>query len=177
MGNPYFINKDGSVTQSKVKTINNIAWIDYAKYKGKYSALQILISVIFIVPVYGWALWLVSGSIMRIANGYWPFIGIQAIEDTENSIKIYCNKKGKLGLYTKKHRITSAKFDSIQCLPTEDYPAFVLGLNGQYCVYNYTQGKYLFKKSNKITYLGDNTVLVEQKGKSAKYSLIGMCMD
>lgn len=176
MGNPYFINKDGSVTHSTIKTINNIAWIDYAQYK-EHSALQSLISVIFIVPVFGWALWLVSGSIMRIANGYWPFIGILAIEDTKNNIKIYCNKKGKLGLYTKKHRITSARFDSIQSLPTEDYPVFVLGLNGRYCIYNYTQGKFLFKGSQKITYLGDNTVLVEQKGKSSKYSLIGMRMD
>lgn len=68
-------------------------------------------------------------------------------------------------------------FDINQSLPTEDYPAFVLWLNNQCCIYNYTQGKYLFKGSQKITYLGDNTVLVEQKGKSSKYSLIGMCMD
>lgn len=177
MGNPYFINNDGSVTQSTVKTINNIAWIDYAQYKGKVSAIQVILHILFLFPIFGWGAWVISWCGVRISRGYWPFFGIRAIENTDDSIKIYCNKEGKLGLYTKKHRITSAKFDSIQSLPTEDYPAFVVWLNNQCCIYNYTQGQYLFKGSQKITYLGDNTVLVEQKGKSSKYSLIGMCMD
>ena len=166
MGSPFIVNRDGSVSQPQVKTIKNISWIDHAQFKGEVSALQIILHIVFLFPFIGWGVWLLSWCVVRISRGYWPFFGIRAIEGTDNPIKIYCNKKGKLGLYTKKHRITSAIFDSIQCLPTEDYLAFVLGLDDQYCVYNYTQGKYLSKKSNKITYLGDNTVLVEQKGKS-----------
>lgn len=177
MGDIQLINKDGSVTLSTVKTINNIKWIDYAQYKDKISVLQVILHILFLFPIFGWGIWVISWCGIRISRGYWPFFGILAIESTSNPIKIYCNKKEKLGLYTNKHRITPAKFDSIQSFPTEDYPVFVLGLNGQYCVYNYIQGKYLFKGSQRITYLGGNTVLVEQKGKSSKYSLIGMRMD
>lgn len=75
MKNPYFINKDGTVTvtQSTVKTINNIAWIDYAQYKGKVSALQILLHILFLFPILGWIAWVISWCSVRIWRGYWPF--------------------------------------------------------------------------------------------------------
>ncbi len=173
----YHINNDGSVSQSVEKTINNIVWIDHAQYKGKMSILQILIHILFLFPFFGWLLFVLSWCCIRFIRGYWPFFGIQAIEDTDNQVKIYCDKKGKLGLYAKKHRITSAKYDTIQYLPTNGYPAFIMGMDGIFCVYNYTQRKILFKDSTKITYLGDNAVLVNRKGKTVKYSLIGMCLE
>jgi len=174
MGSPFYINHDGSVTQSSRKAINNIDWLDYKQYKGKISALQIIAHIICLFPFFGWGLAVISWCSIRIARGYWPFFGIRAIENTNEPIKVYCNDKGLLGLYAKKHRITSAKYVSVQSLPTVEYPTYILESNGKYCLYNYTQGKILFKDSDKITYLGDNTVLVEQKGKSDKYSLIGM---
>lgn len=174
MGAPFYINQDGSVTQTAVKTINNITWIDHAQYKGKVSILQILIHVAFLFPAFGWGAFLLSWCSIRIARGYWPFFGIRAIEDTNNPIKVYCNKEGKLGLYCKKHRITSAIYDSVQCLPTENYPVFVLGKDGSYCLYNYTQSKFFFKDSQKISYLGNNVVSVETKDNISKYSVIGM---
>lgn len=173
----YHINNDGSVSQSVEKNINNIVWIDYVQYKGKMSILQILIHILFLFPFFGWLLFVLSWCCIRFIRGYWPFFGIQAIEDTNNPIKIYCNKDGKLGLYAKKHRITSAKFDTIQDIPTNGYPAFIMGSNGQFCIYNCIQGKFLFKGSTKITYLGDKAVLVNLNGKTVKYSLIGMCLE
>ena len=106
-----------------------------------------------------------------------PLKSIFTKPTTNNPIKIYCNKDGKLGLYAKKHRITSAKFDTIQDIPTNGYPAFIMGSNGQFCIYNCIQGKFLFKGSTKITYLGDKAVLVNRNGKTVKYSLIGMCLE
>lgn len=176
MGNPFYINNDGSVTQSAKRYINNIEWLDYRKYKGKVSAIQIIAHIICLFPIFGWGLGVLSWCGIRIVRGYWPFFGIQAIENTNSPIKIFCDKKGRLGLYSKKHRITSAKYVSVQLLPTVDYPAFVLEYEGKYCLYNYTQGKILFKDSDSITYIGDNTVQVTREGKSAKYSLIGMCI-
>lgn len=177
MGNPFYINNDGSVTQSSKRYINNIEWLDYKQYKGKWSTGQVIACIICLFPIYGWLLGLLSACGIRIACGYWPFLGIQAIENTTSPIKIFCDKKGHLGLYAKKRRITSAKYVSVQQLPTVDYPAFVLEYNGKYCLYNFIQGKILFQDSDKITYLGDNTVHVEKLGKIAMYSLIGMCID
>lgn len=97
----YHINNDGSVSQSVDKTINNIVWIDYAQYKGKISIIQILTHILFLFPIYGWLLFVLSWCCIRFIRGYWPFFGIQAIEDTDNPIKIYCNKDGKLGLYAR----------------------------------------------------------------------------
>lgn len=174
MGAPFYINQDGSVTQTVVKTINNITWIDHAQYKGKVSVLQILILVAFLFPAFGWGAFVLSWCTTRIVRGYWPFFGIRAIENTGNPIKVFCNKDGKLGLYTKKHRITPARFDSVQRLPIDNYPVFILGKDGSYCIYNYTQGKFFFKDSQKITYLGNNVVSVETKDKTSKYSVIGM---
>lgn len=174
MGSPFIVNRDGSVSQPQVKTIKNISWIDHAQFKGKYPLLQILGMLLFCVPVYGWALYLIFGFLSMIEYGFWPFFGITAIEDTPDDIKIYCNKHGKLGLYAKASRITGPHYDSIQSLPTPDYPSFIMERTGKFAVFNYTQRKLLFKDSDKITYVGDNTVVVEKNGKSTKYSLIGM---
>lgn len=176
MGKPFYINDDGSATQSSKRYINNIEWLDYKQYKGKRSAIQVIACVICLFPIYGWGVGLLSCCGIRIARGYWPFFGIQAIENTNSRIKVFCDKKG-LGLYAKKRRTTSAKYVSVQQLPTVDYPAFVLEYNGKYCPYNFIQGKTLFHDLDKITYLGDNTVHVEKMGKVAKHSLIGMCIE
>lgn len=177
MGSPFYINHDGSVTQSSRKAINNIDWLDYKQYKGKFSFLQIIFLIVCVFPVYGWIIGLISWSVIRKVRGYWPFIGIRAIENSNEPIKVYCNDKGLLGLYTKKQRITSAKYISIQSLPTVEYPTYILESNGKYCLYNYTQGKILFKDSDKITFLGDNIVLIKKDGKESKYSVIGMRID
>ena len=175
MGESFYINKDGSVTHnSDRKTVNNIDWLDYKQEKSKYSAAQIGFIVLCIFPIYGQLIYLLTSFVVRMICGYWPFIGIRAIEQIDEPIRVYCNKHGKLGLYAKKYRITSARFDSVQQLPTIDYPAFILGYENRFCLYNYTQGKIRFKNSEKITYLGDNTVLIKQNGKESKYSLIGM---
>lgn len=177
MGDTFLINNDGSVSRSSLaKVINNIQWLDYKQEKSKYSAVQIAFIVLCIFPIYGQIIYILTSIVVRITFGYWPFFGIRAIEQVNEPIRVYCNKYGKLGLYAKKHRITSARFDSVQQLPTTDYPAFILGYKNQYCLYNYTQGKILFRNSEKITYLGDNTVLIKQNGKELKYSLIGMCL-
>lgn len=177
MGNAFLINKDGSVSHCPlIKVINNIEWLDYKQEKGKYSAAQIVFIVLCIFPIYGQLIYILTSFVVRMICGYWPFIGIRAIEQIDEPIRVYCNKHGKLGLYSKKHRITSARFDSVQQLPTIDYPAFILGYENRFCLYNYTQSKILFKNSEKITYLGDNTVLIKQNGKESKYSLIGMCL-
>ena len=45
------------------------------------------------------------------------------------------------------------------------------------CLYNYIKNKFLFKDSESISLGSDNTIYVESKGKKAKYSPIGMCID
>ena len=97
--------------------------------------------------------------------------------NTNNPFKIYCNTKGKLGLYTQKKRITPARFRSIQQLLSSDYPVFVVEREGKYCLYNYVRKKYLFKGAESITLGADNTIYVERKGKKARYSPIGMCIE
>lgn len=174
MGESFVVNRDGSVTNSVCRNINSIDWIDFKQLKGRYSWVEILTMVICVVPVYGWGLFILSSLIGRLVNGYWPYFGIQAIENTDSPIKIYCDKNGRLGLYTKWYRITAPKYSSVQQLPTPEYPAFILEKEGKFYLYNYTQRKIRFKNSDSITYLGDNTVLVQQNGKLQKYSIIGM---
>lgn len=174
MGEKFYINRDGSVTHTMVKTINNIEWVDFAQYKGKYSAWQIILHLLFLFPIFGWGAWVITWCGVRLLRGYWPFFGIRAIESTDNPIKVYCDKKGKLGLYANKHRITSSIYNSVKLLPTIDYPAFIMESNGKFSIYNYTQRKLLFKDSDNIKYLGDNTVLIQKGDKQEKYSLIGM---
>lgn len=163
MGSPFIVNRDGSVSQSQVKTIKNISWIDHAQFKGKYSLIQALVILLFCIPFYGWGVYLIAGIASSITNGFWPFFGITAIENTTDDIKIYCNKQGKLGLYANAARLTGAHYDSIQSLPTLDYPTFIMESAGKFAVFNYTQRKLLFKDSDKITYVGNNIVIVEKK--------------
>lgn len=145
MGNPFYINNDGAVTQSSKRFINNIEWLDYKQYKGKWSTSQVIACIICLFPIYGWVIGLLSSCGIRIACGYWPFLGIQAIENTDSPpIKIYCDKNGRLGLYTKWYRLTAPRYSSVQQLPTPDYPAFVLEKDEKFCLYNYIQGKILF---------------------------------
>lgn len=177
MGELYTINGDGSITRSNKKTLNNIKWIDYKQYKGKWSLAQIIFCVLCLFPVYGWMIGLLTFLSVKLSKGFWPIFGIRAIEDTKDPTKIYCDKKGLLGLYSQKHRITSAKYVSIQQLPTHDYPAFICESDGLFCLYNFTQNKFLFKYSERITYLGDNTVIIENKNKKEKYSIIGMRLE
>lgn len=175
MGAAFLINKDGSVSHyPTIKVINNIEWLDYKQEKGKYTVTQIAFLILCIFPIYGQLIYLLTSLLFRMICGFWPFFGIRAIEQTDEPIRVYCNKLGKLGLYAKKRRVTPARFDSVQQLPTIDYPAFILGREDGFCLYNYVQGKILFSNSEKITYLGDNTVLIRQNGKESKYSLIGM---
>lgn len=177
MGEAFVINRDGSVTQSTIKTINSVEWIDFKDFKGKHSFWQYFYCVLCLFPMIGWGLGILTYLGVKIGKGYWPFFGIRAIENTSNPIKVYCDKKGNLGLYTKKHRITNAKYGSIQVVPSPNYPTFILEQNRKFCLYNFTQGKILFPNSERITYLGDNAVIVVKGGKSSKYSLIGMRLE
>lgn len=177
MGELYSINEDGSITRSNRKTLDSIKWLDYKQYKGKWSFIQLFFFILCLFPIYGWAVGLLIFLGIKLFKGYWPFVGIRAIEDTNNPIKIYCDKKGLLGLYSQKHRITSAKYVSIQQLPTHDYPAFICESEGLFSLYNYTQNKFLFKDSEGIRYLGGNAVLIERKNKKEKYSVIGMRLE
>lgn len=177
MGEQFIINGDGSITRYNRKTLNNIKWIDYKQYKGKWSAWQVIFCILCFAPVYGQILGILVFVCIRIFKGYWPIFGIRAIEDTNNQIKIYCNKNGMLGLYTNKHRITPAKYISIQQLPTNGYPTFICENDGRFCLYNFIQNKILFNDSERITYLGDNAVLIENENKKEKYSVIGIRLD
>lgn len=170
MGEQFTINGDGSITRTNRKTLNNIKWIDYKLYKNKWSAWQVILCF---VPVFG----ILVLDCIGIFKGYWPMFGIRAIEDTNNQIKIYCNKNGMLGLCTNKYRITPAKYISIQQLPTNGYPTFICESDGRFCLYNFIQKKFLFNKSERITYIGDNAVLIENENKKEKYSVIGMRLD
>ena len=151
MGESIIVNSDGSLSQSKRKTIGNTDWIDIKQFKGRWSVLQIIWVILLCIPIYGWVVGILFFLIFRIIKGFWPYFGICAIENTSNHFKIYCNKKGDLGLYTKRHRITPAKFRSIQQLSSNDYPVFVVEREGKYCLYNYVRKKYLFKNAESIT--------------------------
>ena len=177
MGERIIVNSDGSLSQSEKKTISNLNWLDYKQFKGKWSVLQIIWIILLCIPIFGWGVAILFFVVSRIVIGYWPFFGIRAIENTNNPFKVYCNKKGKLGLYTKKRRITPARFRSIQQLSSSDYPVFVVEREGKYCLYNYVRKKYLFKNAESITLGEDNTIYVERKGKKARYSPIGMCIE
>lgn len=176
-----FVNKDGSISKTPVtKTINNIEWLDYRQYRDKISLWQVVFHIVCLFPIFGWGLAIVSWCTVRFTCGYWPFFGIRAIEQTNEPIKIYCDKKGKLGLYANKRRVTSAKYISVQQLPTNDYPTFVLESKDKfstYSLYNHIQGKILFKNSELISYLGNNNVLVRKGGVDNKFSLIGMLIE
>ena len=126
MGEKIIINSDGSVSQSVKKTIGNIDWIDIKQFQGRWSVLQIILIILLMIPLFGWGIAIIFFPISKIIKGYWPFFGIQAIENTINPFKIYCNKKGELGLYYKKRRITPARFHSIQQLLSNDYPVFIV---------------------------------------------------
>lgn len=177
MGEQFTINGDGSITRSNRKTLNNIKWIDYKQYKGKWSPFQIIFCILCLFPVYGWMIGLLTFIVVKLSKGFWPIFGIRAIEDTKEPIKIYCDKKGLLGLYSKKRRITSARYVAIQQLPLDNYPAFICENDGRFCLYNFIQNKILFNDSERITYLGDNAVLIENENKKEKYSVIGMRLD
>ena len=177
MGEKIIVNSDGSLSQSEKKTISNLNWLDYKQFKGKWSVLQIIWIILLCIPIFGWGVAILFFVVSRIVIGYWPFFGIRAIENTNNPFKVYCNKKGKLGLYTKKRRITPARFRSIQQLSSSDYPVFVVEREGKYCLYNYVRKKYLFKNAESITLGEDYTIYVERKGKKARYSPIGMCIE
>lgn len=177
MGESIIVNSDGSLSQSKRKTIGNIDWIDIKQFKGRWSVLQIIWIILLCIPIYGWVVGILFFLVFRIIKGFWPYFGICAIENTSNPFKIYCNKKGDLGLYTKKRRITPAKFRSIQQLSSNDYPIFIMERKDKCCLYNYIKNKFLFKDSESISLGSDNTIYVESKGKKAKYSPIGMCID
>ena len=177
MGESIIVNSDGSLSQSKRKTIGNTDWIDIKQFKGRWSVLQITWVILLCIPIYGWVVGILFFLIFRIIKGFWPYFGICAIENTSNHFKIYCNKKGDLGLYTKRHRITPAKFRSIQQLSSNDYPVFIMERKGKYCLYNYIRNKYLFRNVDSISLASDNTIYVENKGKRVRYSPIGMCID
>lgn len=174
MGELFKINGDGSITRSDKKILSNIKWLDYKLYKNKWSAWQVIFCILCFVPAYGQILGILVFVCIRIFKGYWPIFGIRAIEDTNNQIKIYCNKHGMLGLYTNKHRITPAKYISIQQLPTNGYPTFICEDKNGFCLYNHTRRKFLFKGAQSITYEGNNEVLVEIQNTNSKYSIIGM---
>lgn len=177
MGERIIVNSDGSFSQLEKKTIGNIDWLDFKQYKGKWSPLQIIWIILLCIPVFGWCVAILFFIVSRIVLGYWPFFGIRAIENTNNLFKIYCNKKGKLGLYAPKRRITPPRFRSIQQISYNDYPVFIMESNGKYCLYNVVQKKYLFKGSEKITLGNDTTIYVEKKGNKARYSPIGICIE
>lgn len=178
MRNSFYINKDGSITHKSLKkTVTNIDWIDVNQTKGRnYSVREIFGIIFLLIPIYGWLIWLSLVVGNKVAFGVWspwPMQSMAAIQNTPDSIKIYCAKNGKLGLY-EKTRLTPSIFDSIEQLPTTDYSAYVLEYNGRHCLYNRVQRKVMFNKSSAITYIGDNTALVKKDGKETKYSLIGM---
>ena len=168
MGSNFYVNADGSITNSEKKVIDNIDWIDYNQIEDKHTGGQKSAKKFFISPI-GWPFAILFFPIARMVKGYWPYLGIKAIENTTDTVQIYCNKKGKLGLYANKRRLTKAIFDSVQPLPTPDYPVFILEHKNRYSLYNYTQKKMLFKNSNSITYIGTNMVEVY-----SRYSIIGM---
>lgn len=174
MGEQFTINGDGTIARSVKKTINNVKWLDYKQYGNKWSWGQIIFCVLCLLPIYGWVIGLITVAGIRLIKGFWPILGIIAIEDSDDPIKVYCNADGLLGLYSDKQRITAAKFDSIQQLPTNIYPTFVCEKDGVCCLYNYTRGKFLFEGSERITYVGDEVVLIERQNKVDKYSIIGM---
>lgn len=174
MGDRFYVNTDGSITQNvDKKVVANIDWVDYKQIKSKHTSKQKFAKVFFILPI-GWPFAFLSFIIARLIKGYWPFLGIKAIENTSETVKIYCSKKGKLGLYANKRRITRAKYESIQRLPPSDYPTFILEHNYRYCLYNHIQKKKLFKNSINISYVGNNIVEVSNTKGKTRYSIIGM---
>lgn len=177
MGDSFYINKDGTVTpKNSKKTVRDIEWIDFKRInRCNYSVVEIFCILIYMIPVYGWLALLIDIVANKIYLGewVWPFQPIVAIQDTSDSVKIYCTKNGKLGLYSKK-RLTPAIFDSIEQLPTADYPAYILGYDDKFCLYNHVQRKVMFKKSTDIIYIGNHVILVKKDDKGTKYSLIGM---
>lgn len=168
MGSNFYVNADGSITNNETKVIDNIEWIDYKQVEDKHTSKQKLAKKFFISPI-GWPFAIIFFPIARWIKGFWPYLGIKAIENTSDMVQIYCNKKGKLGLYANKRRLTKAIFESVQLLPSPDYPVFILKGENGYCLYNYIQKKMLFKNSYSITYIGNNMIEVYNR-----YSFIGM---
>lgn len=174
MGN-YNVNEDGSVTKVSINKLSDIEWIDYNKVeKGSLGYVRMLLFFVYYVNPIFWP----ATLIYRLRWGSWILFEPLALENTNDKIRVFCNRKGKLGLYhINRGVILQAIFDSIEKLPTFDYPSFILKKKGKFCVLNYTRKKIIFKVSDKITYLGNNTVIIEKNGKSTKYSLIGMCIE
>ena len=177
MGERIIVNSDGTFSQSEKKTIGTIDWLDFKQFKGRWSAIQIIWIILLCIPVFGWGVAILFFVVSRIALGYWPYFGIRAIENTNNPFKVYCNKNGKLVLYTYNHRITPPRFRSVQQISSSDYPVFIMERKGKYCLYNFVRKKYLFKDTGSITLGADNTIYVEKKGNKARYSPIGMCIE
>lgn len=182
MGEIFLINRDGSVSHyTMVKVINNIELLDYKQVKGKYTAIHIAFFVLCIFPIYGQVIYLLSSLTIRRMCGYWPFFGIRAIKQKNVPIRIYCSIQDRMRLYAKKQRVTPSIFHSEKRLPTIDCPAFIycpafiLGRQKQFCLYNYNRNNF-YIRILKIIYLGDNPVLIMQNGKKSKFPLIWMCL-
>lgn len=103
MGDCIIVNSDGSLSQSKKKTIDNIDWSDNKQFKGRLSVLQIIWVILLCIPIYSWGVGILFFLIFRSIKSFWPFFCICVIDNTSNLFNIYCNKKGELGLYTKKY--------------------------------------------------------------------------
>lgn len=178
MGSLYFINKDGSVTQNPSKlTVNNIKWVDYKQKYGKsLGKNDKAYMILFLIPVYGQLFFVLTAFITYLywKRWFWPIQSIYAVQDTFDRMKIYCSKNGKLGVFSEGKRLVPAIFDSVERLPVSDYPCYILSYQGECCLYNDAQKKILFRNSDRIKFIGDNTVLVTKNGHESKYSLIGM---
>lgn len=70
MGEQFTINGDGSITRSNRKTLNNIKWIDYKQYKGKWSPFQIIFCILCLFPVYGWMIGLLTFIVVKLSKGF-----------------------------------------------------------------------------------------------------------
>lgn len=176
MGEPFYINSDGSVTQhSSKKTVNDIDWLDFSQINGKsFTNNDIFGGIICAIPLYGWLIALICILVLKFQFGtwYWPFCSIQAIEDNDDEVKIYCNKKGALGLISKNRRLTPALFSSIEKLPIEKHPVYILELNKKLYVYNHINKRIILNGLDSIIYDGNTSMTYVKDGKKIRYSLI-----
>ena len=159
-------------TKGSVLTYESIRWMDYRNLKHKWSFWQILLAIIFLVPFIGWALCVLFFLCFRLLRGFWPIWGIRYIEATDDSVKIYCNRKRKLGLYGRYSRLTSARFVSVQRIMVNNKSVFILERKNKFCIYNSVQRKFLFVRSNKIEHIGKGEFKVTKKGNTGHFFVI-----
>lgn len=176
MGESFYINKDGSVTHNSCRrTVDNIDWIDFSQINGKsLTNIDIIAGIICAIPLYGWLIALSVLIWIKFEFGvwYWPFCSIQAIEDNNEEVRIYCNKRGTLGLMSKSKRLTPAVFTSIEKSPVGKYPIYILDVNNKLYLYNHIKKRITLRGVDSIVFDSNTSVTYVKDGKRIRYSLI-----